>query len=97
MTDQQVEPPEHSAEGAVEDERIAAFWQAARGHVGFGKLDSVLGESPEDVVPPPSWSYGDDAEADVGIVFDDKDFHVVDSGSAKGRVREKIRPPPSRG
>jgi uncharacterized protein YhfF len=64
MTDQQVEPPEHSAEGAVEDERIAAFWQAARGHVGFGKLDSVLGESPEDVVPPPSWSYGDDAEAD---------------------------------
>ncbi|MEZ0447280.1 ASCH domain-containing protein [Cellulomonas sp. ICMP 17802] len=64
MTDQQVEPPEHGAEGAVEDERVAAFWQAARGHVGFGKLDSVLGGTAEDVVPPPSWSYGDDAEAD---------------------------------
>jgi len=59
MTDEQVE----GVEGAVEDVRIAAFWQAARGHVGFGKLDSVLGESPEDVVPPPSWSYGDDDEA----------------------------------
>ncbi|WP_456789102.1 ASCH domain-containing protein [Cellulomonas sp. P5_C5] len=63
MTDQQVEPPEHGVEGAVEDERIAAFWQAARGHVGMGKLDSVVGGTPEDVVPPPSWSYGDDAEA----------------------------------
>lgn len=63
MTDQQVEPPE-GVEGAVEDERIAAFWQAARGHVGFGKLDAIVGGTPEDVVPPPSWSYGDDAEAD---------------------------------
>ena len=63
MTDEQVEPAEHAAEGAVEDLRIAAFWQAARGHVGMGKMDQVLGGSPEDVVPPPSWSYGDDDEA----------------------------------
>jgi uncharacterized protein YhfF len=63
MTDELANRPEDGVEGAVEDVRVAAFWQAARGHVGFGKLDSVLGESPEDVVPPPSWSYGDDAEA----------------------------------
>ena len=43
MTDEQVEPAEHAAEGAVEDLRIAAFWQAARGHVGMGKMDQVLG------------------------------------------------------
>ncbi len=64
MTDEQVEPVEHATEGAVEDLRIAAFWQAARGHVGMGKLDQVMGGSPEDVVPPPSWSYGNDAEAE---------------------------------
>ncbi|WP_315094969.1 ASCH domain-containing protein [uncultured Cellulomonas sp.] len=63
MSDRQVEPAEHGTEGPVEDVRIAAFWQAARGHVGFGKLDVIVGESPEDVVSPPSWSYGDDAEA----------------------------------
>ena len=64
MTDEQVEPAEHAAEGAVEDLRVAAFWQAARGHVGMGKMDQVLGGTADDVVPPPSWSYGDDAEAD---------------------------------
>ncbi|WP_456846946.1 ASCH domain-containing protein [Cellulomonas sp. P5_C6] len=64
MTDEQASAPEDGVEGAVEDVRISAFWQAARGHVGFGKLDSVLGGTPEDVVPPPSWSYGDDAEAE---------------------------------
>lgn len=45
-----------------EDQRIAAFWQAARGHLGLGKLDAVLGEQPKDVVPPPSWSFGDNPE-----------------------------------
>ncbi len=52
-----------AAEGPVEDRRIVAFWDAARGHVGFGKLDPVTGETPEGVLPPPSWSYGDDDEA----------------------------------
>ena len=64
MTDELVEPAEHAAEGPVDDLRVAAFWQAARGHVGFGKMTPVLGESPEDVLAPPAWSYGDDAEAE---------------------------------
>ena len=48
----------------VEDLRITAFWQAARGHVGLGKMDSVMGGTPDDVVPPPSWSYGEGPEAE---------------------------------
>ena len=58
----------HGTEGPVEDVRIAAFWQAARGHVGFGKLDSVVGETADDVVPPPSWSFGDDPELEDALL-----------------------------
>jgi uncharacterized protein YhfF len=70
MTDEQTDA---GVEGAVEDLRIAAFWAAARGHVGFGKLDQVLGGSPEDVVPPPSWSFGDNpalADQLLALVLD---------------------------
>jgi len=42
------------------DDRISAFWQSARGHVGFGKMESIVGGSPLDVVPPPSFSFGED-------------------------------------
>ena len=42
------------------DDRISAFWQAARGHVGFGKMESIVGGSPLDVVPPPSFALGGD-------------------------------------
>lgn len=47
------------------DDRITAFWQAARGHVGFGKMESIVGGSPLDVVPPPSFSFGVGEEADA--------------------------------
>src|SRR3954454_11515113 len=63
MTDEQ--PPTQAEAGEVEDLRVAAFWQAARGHVGLGKMDSVMGGTPDDVVPPPSWSYGDGPEAEL--------------------------------
>jgi uncharacterized protein YhfF len=43
----------------VEDDRITAFWQAARGHLGMGSMSPVMGESPNDAVPPPAWSFGD--------------------------------------
>jgi len=46
------------------DDRISAFWQAARGHLGFGKMESIVGGNPLDVVPPPSFSYGEGAQAD---------------------------------
>ncbi|AEE46823.1 ASCH domain-containing protein [Cellulomonas fimi] len=59
--------------GEEPDQRVSAFWQAARGHLGLGKLDSVLGEQPKDVVPPPSWSFGDSpvlADQLLGLVLD---------------------------
>ena len=89
MTDEQVEPAEHAAEGAVEDLRIAAFWQAARGHVGMGKMDQVLGGTADDVVPPPSWSYGDDAEADE-LLARASTVHDADAGPvpADGAAKE---------
>ncbi|WP_426594816.1 ASCH domain-containing protein [Cellulomonas sp. McL0617] len=70
MTDEQA--PTQGTVGEVEDLRISAFWQAARGHVGLGKMDAVMGGTPDDVVPPPSWSYGDGAAADelLGRVLD---------------------------
>ena len=57
MTEQPTAGSEHS----TQDTRIADFWDAARGHLGWGKLDSVLGESVDGAVPPPAWSFGDDA------------------------------------
>ncbi|UJP41385.1 ASCH domain-containing protein [Cellulomonas palmilytica] len=55
---------EHAEVASDGDHRITAFWQAARGHVGFGKLEGIIGSVPLDVVPPPSFSYGSGAEAD---------------------------------
>ena len=57
----------HAQVAADGDQRITAFWQAARGHVGFGKLEGVVGAVPLDVVPPPSFSYGEGAEADDAV------------------------------
>jgi len=58
------EHPEVASDG---DPRVTAFWQAARGHVGWGKLDGIVGSVPHDVVPPPSFSYGVGAEADDAV------------------------------
>ncbi|MBF0689837.1 MAG: ASCH domain-containing protein [Cellulomonas sp.] len=69
MTDQ----PTAGAETGTQDTRISDFWDAARGHLGWGKLDTVLGESVDGAVPPPAWSFGDDARlADelLGLVLD---------------------------
>ena len=64
MTDEQTPTQDETPHVAeVEDLRISAFWQAARGHVGLGKMDAVMGGTPDDVVPPPSWSYGEGPEA----------------------------------
>ena len=58
---------EHAGIATDGDDRITAFWQAARGHLGFGKFDEVVGSVPGDVVPPPSFSYGQGAEADDAV------------------------------
>ncbi|UZN04553.1 ASCH domain-containing protein [Cellulomonas sp. S1-8] len=58
MTEQQ---PTAGAEAGTQDTRIADFWDAARGHLGWGKLDAVLGESVTGAVPPQAWAFGDDA------------------------------------
>jgi hypothetical protein len=42
------------------DERISAFWQSARAHVGFGKMETIVGGNPLDVVPPPSFAFDED-------------------------------------
>ncbi len=50
-----------AADDGVQDTRIVDFWEAARGHLGWGKVDAVLGESVDGAVAPPAWSFGDDA------------------------------------
>lgn len=51
------------------DDRISAFWQSARAHVGFGKMESIVGGSPLDVVPPPSFFIGDDEDDLLGDIL----------------------------
>jgi len=58
MTEEQ---PTVQAEAGTQDTRIVDFWDAARGHLGWGKVDAVLGESVDGAVAPPAWSFGDDA------------------------------------
>ena len=54
MTEQPVIPD------GTQDTRIADFWDAARGHLGWGKLDPVMGETVDGAVAPPAWSFGAD-------------------------------------
>lgn len=46
--------------GDVEhDDALVAFWQAAQGHLGLGRMDVVMGPGGHELVPPPTWSFGD--------------------------------------
>lgn len=70
MTEQQPTP---GADAGTQDTRITDFWDAARGHLGWGKLDAVLGESVDGAVAPPAWSFGDDvrlADELLALVLD---------------------------
>ena len=68
MTEQLPQAPD-----GTQDTRIADFWDAARGHQGWGKLDPVMGETVDGAVAPPAWSFGDDpvaADALLGLVLE---------------------------
>lgn len=71
MTDEQLHAADEQ-EPAVVDDGTSAFWQAARGHLGLGKFEVVVGGTPKDVVPPPSFSFGDSpalADELLGLVL----------------------------
>lgn len=49
-----------------DDEGLLAFWQAGQGHLGFGRLGVITGDTSDDVVVPPAWTFGvTEAEADA--------------------------------
>ncbi|MFC8193274.1 ASCH domain-containing protein [Cellulomonas sp. NPDC057328] len=51
-----------------DDEGLLAFWQAAQGHLGFGRLGVIVGDQSDDVVVPPAWAFGvTAAEADAEV------------------------------
>ncbi|QCB94210.1 ASCH domain-containing protein [Cellulomonas shaoxiangyii] len=51
-----------------DDDGLLAFWQAAQGHLGLGRLGMVTGDTSDDVVTPPAWSFGvTEAEADAEV------------------------------
>lgn len=43
-------------------DEIEAFWELARRGVGLGRLGVIIGLSPSDSLPPPSWAFGDSPE-----------------------------------
>ena len=47
---------------ATVDDPVMAFWHAALAHVGWGRLDVVMGEPARDAVMPQAWSFGDNPE-----------------------------------
>lgn len=46
------------------DEWVAAFWRDAQVHANLNRLGVYLGRNAVESVPPPTWSFGTDAEAD---------------------------------
>ena len=49
------------------DKAVEAFWNLARFHARLNTAPSYFGPTTLEVVPPPTWSFGDDAEA-VGLL-----------------------------
>ena len=45
------------------DEAVEAFWNLARFHARLNTAPSYFGPTTLEVVPPPTWSFGADAEA----------------------------------
>lgn len=69
-----VDGPSGGGDGGVvrDDDGVLAFWQAAQGHLGFGRLGVVVGEQSDDVVVPPAWTFGvsaEEADAEVAAVL----------------------------
>lgn len=46
----------------ADDARIEAFWNLARFHARLNSVPSYFGPTTLEVVPPPAWSFGGDAE-----------------------------------
>lgn len=46
------------------EEALRAFWDVARFHARLNAAPSYFGPTALEVVTPPAWSFGDDAESD---------------------------------
>lgn len=47
---------------------LLTFWEATRSHAKLNGLTAYIGPSPLESIPPPAWSYGDNAdEADAFV------------------------------
>lgn len=53
-----------TAEQDAVDEAVNAFWNEAKRRIHLEEISVYTGPSPLAAVPPPSWSWGEDAEAD---------------------------------
>lgn len=67
MSDEAVVPGDVDGDGIPDvpggpagPDPLVDFWQTARGHVGDGRLDVILGE--DVVTPPQAWAFGDSPE-----------------------------------
>ena len=50
------------------DDAVATFWQVARAHARLQPLPGYFPATPVGAVPPPKWSFGEDAAtADAGL------------------------------
>ncbi|MCL1899145.1 MAG: ASCH domain-containing protein [Promicromonosporaceae bacterium] len=44
---------------------IHAFWEGARGKLGFGAAGSVVGLNSHELTPPPAWAFGGEGTTDL--------------------------------
>ncbi|WP_240644190.1 ASCH domain-containing protein [Antribacter gilvus] len=76
-TTQNFDPSSFEPEEVPEDEaaladEVQSFWETARGRAGLGKTSVVIGQTVNEAVAPPAWSFGDNedlADALVGAVL----------------------------
>lgn len=47
-----------------EEQRVADFWNLARFHANLSQLPAYFGVTALESIPPPTWSFGEGAQAD---------------------------------
>jgi uncharacterized protein YhfF len=63
------------------DEQVSAFWEVAKRRAKLASLPGYFGPSALESLPPPAWSFGEDAEQADAFVES-----LLDSGAARSSV-----------
>ncbi len=72
-----------------DDRAVALFWEEARKRAGLTRLDVLVGSSPEAMLPPPAWQFGDSPELATSLLDLVREGVKTSTASAKWEYDEE--------